>query len=130
MPVDWAEQGAKIERAHIYVAPPDAHMVFLDDHIGLTRGARENHSRPSIDKLFRSVAAMYGSRVIGVLLTGMLEDGVAGLCAIHAAGGMTIVQDPADAEFPDLPSRALVVLEPDRRLPVDAIGAAIAKVAG
>ena len=130
LPIHWAEQGMRSERGHIYVSPPDVHLVFADEHLVLTRTARENHSRPSIDKLFRSAAAVHGSRVIGVLLTGMLHDGVAGLRAIRDAGGMVVVQDPEDAAFPDLPARALLALEPDRILPIDAIGAAILGLTG
>lgn len=125
LPVAWAEQGARVERGRVLLAPPDVHLLLAEDHVHLNRGARENHSRPSIDKLFRSAAAAYGSRTIGVLLTGMLDDGVAGLQAIRAAGGAVIVQDPSDAAFPELPSRALHALKPDRTLPIDAIGGAI-----
>jgi len=125
LPVAWAEQGARIERRRITIAPADVHMTVGDDHVQLSRGPRENHARPSIDKLFRSAAAAHGSRVIAVLLTGMLDDGVAGLRAVRAAGGSVIVQDPLDAAFPELPTRALQVLELDRTLPIDAIGAAI-----
>jgi two-component system, chemotaxis family, protein-glutamate methylesterase/glutaminase len=125
LPVAWAEQGDPVVRGKVYVAPPDVHLLFNDDHLRLSRGARENHSRPSIDKLFRSAAALHGSRVIGVLLTGMLDDGVAGLRAIRDAGGVVIVQDPDDAAFPDLPSRALLAVAPDRTLPVDGIGGAL-----
>jgi two-component system, chemotaxis family, protein-glutamate methylesterase/glutaminase len=130
IPVGWAEQGARVEHGRVLVAPPDVHLLIAEDHVQLTGGARENHSRPSIDKLFRSAAAGYGSRVIGVLLTGMLDDGVAGLRTIRRAGGTVIVQDPADAAFPDLPSHALTALTPDRTLPLDAIGAAIASLVG
>jgi len=130
LPVVWAEQGAPVERGRVVVAPPDAHLVFVDGHIGLSGGAREHHARPSIDKLFRSAAAHHGSRVIGVLLTGMLDDGVAGLKAIRAAGGMVLVQDPADAAFPELPRRALLALEPDQTLALDAIGAALIALVG
>jgi two-component system chemotaxis response regulator CheB len=130
LPVEWAEQGAPIVQGHVFVAPPDSHLLVNADHIQLTKGARENHSRPSIDKLFRSVAAEYTGRVIGVLLTGMLDDGVAGLRAIRDAGGAVIVQDPADAAFPELPWRALKALDPDRVLPIDAIGVALAEMVG
>jgi two-component system, chemotaxis family, protein-glutamate methylesterase/glutaminase len=130
LPVGWAEQGARIERRRIIVAPPDVHLVVADRHVQLTKGARENHARPSINKLFRSAAADYGSRVVGVLLTGMLEDGVAGLQAIRAVGGVVIVQDPLDAAFPELPTRALQVLAPDRTLPIDAIGPAVVALVG
>jgi two-component system chemotaxis response regulator CheB len=125
VPVTWAEQGERFVLGRVYVAPPDAHLIFSDDHIALTRGAREKHSRPSIDKLFRSAAATHAARVIGVLLTGMLDDGVAGLRAIRDAGGRVIVQDPEDAAFPELPSRALLALAPDRVLPIDAIVTAL-----
>lgn len=130
LPVKWAEQGAPIEHRCILVAPPDSHLVVTDHHLALTKGARENHARPSINKLFRSAAAHYGSRVIGVLLTGMLEDGVAGLKAIREAGGIVIVQDPLDAAFPELPTRAIQALAPDQTLPIDAIGGAIIVLIG
>ncbi len=130
LPVAWAEQGARIERGRVLVGPPDVHLLVLEGHAQLTGGARENYARPSIDKLFRSAAASYGSRAIGVLLTGMMDDGVAGLRAIHDAGGAVIVQDPASAAFPELPSRALGAVTPDRVLPIDAIGKAITDLVG
>jgi len=130
LPVAWAEQGAPIEPGRVLVGPPDVHLMLQDDHVLLARTARENHSRPSIDKLFRSAAAVRGSRVIGALLTGMLDDGVAGLCAIRDAGGIVIVQDPLDAAFPDLPAHAVRALVPDQTLPIDAIGSAIVELAG
>jgi two-component system, chemotaxis family, protein-glutamate methylesterase/glutaminase len=130
LPVQWAEQGDRIEHGRAIVAPPDAHLLLSEGHVQLTKGARENHARPSIDKLFRSAAAAYGSRVIGILLTGMLDDGVAGLRAIRDAGGVVIVQEPASAAFPELPSRALLAITPDRVLPIDAIGGAIASLVG
>jgi two-component system, chemotaxis family, protein-glutamate methylesterase/glutaminase len=130
IPVAWAEQGAEVTHGHVLIGPPDVHIVLSEGHVQLTKGARENHARPSIDKLFRSAAAAYGTRVIGVLLTGMLDDGVAGLRAIREAGGAVIVQDPLDAAFPGLPGRALRVLVPDHTLPVDAIGGAISSLVG
>lgn len=120
--VAWAEQGARLERGRVLVAPPDVHLLLEDDHVRLSRSARENHSRPSIDKLFRSAAAVRGSRVIGVLMTGLLDDGVAGLVAIRQAGGFVIIQDPASAAYPDLPATALRTVPPDRLPPLDAIG--------
>lgn len=130
LPVAWAEQGEPIERGTVYVAPPDVHLLFVDDHIRLAKGPRVNHSRPSIDKLFRSAAAIHGAGVIGVLLTGMLEDGVAGLRAIQDAGGVVIVQDPEDAAFPDLPASALRAIEPDYTLALDGIGSVLTALAG
>jgi two-component system, chemotaxis family, protein-glutamate methylesterase/glutaminase len=130
IPVAWAEQGAPIKHGRVLIAPPDTHLLLLERHVHLAGGPRENHSRPSIDKLFRSAAATFGSRVIGVLLTGMLGDGVAGLRAIRDAGGAVIVQDPRDAAFPEMPGRALMAVKPDRTLPIDAIGAAIVEMVG
>jgi two-component system chemotaxis response regulator CheB len=128
--VQWAEQGGAIEPSRVLVAPPDVHMLVLDDHVQLARTARENHARPSIDKLFRSAAATRGNRVIGVLLTGMLEDGVSGLGAIREAGGLVVVQDPLDAAYPDLPTRAIRAVPPDRTLSIDAIGSALVSMVG
>ncbi|MBA2540337.1 MAG: chemotaxis protein CheB [Deltaproteobacteria bacterium] len=130
LPVKWAEQGAPVEKGHIYVAPPNSHLLIVGEHLMLSGGPRENHSRPSIDKLFRSAAAECGSRTIGVLLTGMLDDGVAGLRAIQQAGGLTIVQDPEDADFPELPSRAVSAMTADRVAPVLGIASALAAWVG
>ncbi|MDB4963342.1 MAG: CheB methylesterase [Myxococcales bacterium] len=130
LPVVWAEQGAKIERGKVVVAPPDLHLLVSERHVRLSRGPRENLARPSINKLFRSAAAELESRVIGVLLTGMLSDGVAGLLAIRNAGGVTIVQDPADAAFPELPGNALLAMQPDHVLPVHKIGDVLVRLIG
>lgn len=130
MPVQWAEQGTPVEHGHVYVAPLDVHMLFADRHIALVRGPRENYSRPSINKTFRSAAAHYTQRVIGVLMTGMLDDGVSGLRSIRESGGMTIVQDPADAMYPELPARALQSLRPHHLLPLSSIGPTIVNLVG
>jgi two-component system, chemotaxis family, protein-glutamate methylesterase/glutaminase len=126
LPIEWAQQGDKLERSRIYVAPPDHHLLFSGEHLRLSRGPRENHARPSIDKLFRSAAVEHEGRVIGVLLTGMLDDGVSGLIAIQNAGGITLVQDPDDAAFPELPSRALLAMQPHSVLPLAGVSAALA----
>jgi two-component system, chemotaxis family, protein-glutamate methylesterase/glutaminase len=107
LPVVQAEHGAKIEKAHIYIGSPDRHLMVRDGHIMLGRGPRENMVRPAIDPLFRSAALHYGPRVIGVVLSGLLSDGAAGLNAIHRCGGLTLVQDPADAIADEMPRRAL-----------------------
>jgi two-component system, chemotaxis family, protein-glutamate methylesterase/glutaminase len=127
LPVCWAEQGERIELGHVYIAPPDHHLTIAEDHLRLDNGPPEIHSRPSIDRMFRS-AASRGSRVIGVLLTGMLHDGVDGLREIRKAGGLVIVQDPADAQFPELPTQALRAIKPDYILDLDAIGPALARL--
>jgi two-component system, chemotaxis family, protein-glutamate methylesterase/glutaminase len=127
LPICWAEQGARIELGHVYIAPPDHHLTIAEGHLCLDNGPHEIHSRPSIDRLFRS-AALRGSRVIGVLLTGMLHDGVAGLQEIRKSGGLVIVQDPADAQFPELPTQALRAIQPDYILDLAAIGPALARL--
>lgn len=125
LPVTWAEQGERIACGHVYVAPPDTHLTVHEHHLRLSNGPRENFARPSIDRLFRSAAAHYGARVIGVLLTGMMADGVSGLHAIGESGGHTIVQDPGDAMFSELPSRAIAEMQPDETLPLEQIGPAL-----
>jgi two-component system chemotaxis response regulator CheB len=92
-------------------------VVTSDQRIRLLRGPRENHNRPAIDPLFRSAASAYGPRVIGVILSGVLDDGTAGLQAVKAAGGLAVVQEPVDATFPE-PENALRGVDVDHRLPV------------
>jgi two-component system, chemotaxis family, protein-glutamate methylesterase/glutaminase len=99
-----AAQRTVIRPGLIYMAPPDHHLIVEPGYMRLTRGPRENWARPAIDPLFRSAARAYGPSVIGVILTGMLNDGSAGL---RAVGGIAVVQDPADAAAPDMPWNAL-----------------------
>jgi two-component system, chemotaxis family, protein-glutamate methylesterase/glutaminase len=108
IPVTVAEEGVAVEPGQVWVAPPDHHLLITeDDQISVTRGPRENRARPSINVLFRSAAAWRGSRTIGVLMSGTMDDGVSGLAAIHRCGGVAIVQDPNDAPHSDLVERAL-----------------------
>jgi two-component system chemotaxis response regulator CheB len=97
-------------------------MLVEKDRVVLAQGPRENHARPSIDRLFRSAAAACDGRSIGVLLTGMLDDGVNGLVAIESAGGVTVVQDPADAEYPEMPRSAIATRKIDHVVRLDGIG--------
>jgi len=101
-----------IREGHIYVAPPDRHMLIEDGQVCLSRGPREHFTRPAIDPLFRSAAKTCGSRVIGVVLSGGGSDGAVGLAAIQDAGGVAIVEDPSDAAFPDMPQTAASLCEP------------------
>lgn len=107
LPVRQAENGMKIEPGHIYLAAPDHHLLLSEDRVLLGRGPRENLVRPAIDALFRSAAITHGPRVIGVLLSGLLSDGAAGLNAIKRCGGMAVVQDPTDAVSDEMPRRAM-----------------------
>ncbi|MBV8725190.1 MAG: chemotaxis protein CheB [Candidatus Eremiobacteraeota bacterium] len=102
-----AIDGAPVAPGRIIVAPPDHHLLVEDSVMRVFRGPMENNHRPSIDVLFRSAATTYMNSVCGVLLSGTLDDGVAGLLAIHEAGGKAIVQDPEDAQFPDMPRNAI-----------------------
>lgn len=104
----------EIKPGRIYIAPPDYHLLIeRDERISLWHGPKENNFRPAINPLFRSAAEVYGDRVIGIILTGLLEDGVAGLAWVKRHGGITIIQDPEDAAFPQLPQSAL------RHVPID-----------
>ncbi|HUQ06708.1 MAG TPA: chemotaxis protein CheB [Kofleriaceae bacterium] len=125
LPISWVEQGGPHEHDHVYLAPPDLHVTFSDGHFNLTASAKENYARPSINRLFRSAAAHYGSRTLGVLLTGMLDDGVAGLVAISRVGGGTIVQDPDTALAPELPRNGLSAVPTSRVVPLDRIARSI-----
>jgi len=107
LPVHQAVDGMKFERGHVYLGAPDHHLLLSGDHIQLGRGPRENMVRPAIDALFRSAALHHGPRVIGVVLSGLLSDGAAGLNAIKRCGGTVVVQDPAEAIAAEMPKRAL-----------------------
>lgn len=105
--VSTAEEGEPVHAGHVYVAPADRHLLTIDRSIRLGRGPRENMARPAIDPLFRSVGVEYGSRAIGLVLTGLLDDGAAGLSDLKRCGGLTMVQNPGDAAAPDMPLAAL-----------------------
>jgi two-component system chemotaxis response regulator CheB len=113
--------GESIQPGKIYVAPPDRHLLLEAGRIRLTRGPKENRFRPAVDPLFRSAAYAYGSRVIGVVLSGALDDGTAGLWAIKDRGGIAVVQDPAEAEQASMPRSALANIEVDHCLPISEI---------
>jgi two-component system chemotaxis response regulator CheB len=114
-----AVDGERVKNGMLYVAPPDRHLVIEDDGtLHTPRGPRENRHRPSVDPLFRSAALAYGSNAIGVILSGSLDDGTAGLLAIQRRGGITMVQDPKEAAYPSMPESAIANVKVDHVLPV------------
>jgi CheB methylesterase len=123
------EDGQKIERGRLYVAPPDRHLLIQNAHVRLSRGPRENGHRPAIDPLFRSAARAYGPRVVGVVLSGNLGDGTLGLRTAQDRGGVTIVQDPDEAVYPSMPQHAIDFDSPDHVLPAAEIAAAVTHLA-
>lgn len=122
MPVYAATDGMPIASGNIYLAVPDRHLILTQGHMRLGRGPRENMARPAIDPLFRSAAAAYGPRVIGVILSGLLSDGASGLEAIKRCGGIAVVQDPADAIANEMPLAATMATTIDLSVPSARIG--------
>src|SRR6266705_7032128 len=102
-----ATDGELFKPGRVYIARPDYHLLIKRNSLLVTKGARENRYRPAIDPLFRSAAVTHGPHVIGVILSGMLDDGTAGLASIKKCGGITVVQDPKDAVYPEMPQAAL-----------------------
>lgn len=129
LPVSAAVHGEPIQPGRVYVAVPDRHLVVDRGRVRLVRGPRENRHRPAVDVLFRSAARAYGPRVVGVVLTGALDDGTAGLLAIKRRGGVSIVQDPAEALFPGMPESALRFAPVDHRLFLADIAPTLARIA-
>jgi len=130
LPAVHARDGEAIELGRIYVAPPDFHLAVEDGTIRLSRGPRENGHRPAIDTLFRAAALAYGPQVVGVVLSGALDDGALGARAIKAVGGTTIVQSPEDALYPDMPRSAIALDSPDHVAPVAEIAGLLSELAG
>jgi two-component system, chemotaxis family, protein-glutamate methylesterase/glutaminase len=128
MQVLQASDGERIQTGRIYVAPPDRHVVIRDHHIHLSRGPKEGLQRPSINVTFRSAAEACGERVIGVLLSGMLDDGAAGIWEIAKRKGVTVVQDPAEAPFPSMPLSALTDAIVHHTLTVSEIGGVLTRL--
>ena len=124
-----ARDGEVFVPGQIYVAPPDQHLLLgPGGRTRLTREGRENHARPAIDPLFRSAARYYGPRVIGVILTGALSDGTAGLLAVRAAGGVAVVQDPRDAVVAAMPQTASEIAGADHVVPADRLSALLVEL--
>ena len=118
LPASHPSDGELIQKGRIYVAPPDYHLLVNQGSMRVVRGPQENRFRPAIDALFRSAARAYGTRVVGVVLTGYLDDGTVGLQAVKKRGGVAIVQDPKEAEYPSMAKSALRYVKVDHCLPL------------
>jgi two-component system chemotaxis response regulator CheB len=129
LPARAAVDGERFHHGKVYVAPRDAHLLVERGVIRLERSPKESYSRPSVDVLFRSAALSYGRRVVGVLLTGILSEGTVGLWQIRKHGGITIAQDPAEAEFDDMPRSAIANVPVDCCLQIAAIGRTLVELA-
>ena len=129
MPCYLAIHGAPIEKNTIYIAPPNQHLLVKDDHFILGGGPEENRFRPSIDVLFRSAAVAYSSYAIGIILSGMLNDGTSGMWAIKRSDGICVVQDPNQAEYPEMPLSVIDNMEVDHVVNLEEIGSLIAEIA-
>src|SRR5215510_9797166 len=121
LPAAFARDGDPLSKGQIFLAPPGCHLIADRDRLLLGKGPRENNVRPAIDPMLRSVAACCGSRAVGVVLTGTLADGASGLWALEQCGGITVVQDPADAAFSEMPSNALNRVTPDHVIGLTAL---------
>lgn len=128
LPVAQAEDGMPLRPGTVVLAHPDAHLLVVDDRIVLGRGARENGSRPAHDAMLRSCALARGPRTVGVVLTGLLDDGAAGLRRVHRYGGACLVQDPATADFPSMPRAAQLAVPSARALPLDELTAEVVRL--
>lgn len=128
LPARHPQDGEPIRMGHIYVAPPDKHLLIERDRIHLTSGPKENRHRPAIDPLFRTAARWYGARVIGVILTGSLDDGTVGLLAVKKRGGTAIVEDPESAFCSDMPRNAMETVEVDYVEPLERIPGLLAEL--
>ena len=128
LPAAHVKDGEPIRPGRIYVAPPDHHILLRTGHVHLSRGPRENGHRPAIDPLFRSAAREYASKVIGVVLSGALDDGTAGLVAVKSCGGVAVVQGPSDALYPAMPGNALEHVQVDHVVAAASMGKLLARL--
>src|SRR4051794_26935671 len=128
LPAKHPESGELLRSRHIYVAPPDHHLLLDQDHILLWRGPRENRHRPAINTSFRTAATTFRERVIGVVLSGMLDDGAAGLWWIKKFGGTAMIQDPDESQFSSMPDAALEYVTADHVAPAAQLGKLVARL--
>lgn len=129
LPAVHPHDGDPILHGRIYIAPPDYHLLIEHDTIRLSRGPRENRHRPAVDPLFRTAARFYNRRVVGVILSGTLDDGTAGLQAIKMRGGIAVVQDPEGALYPGMPKSAIENVQTDYVLPIHNIAPMLVRLA-
>jgi two-component system chemotaxis response regulator CheB len=128
IPVRFAKDGETLQKRVAYLAPPDRHLLFEDGHLQLSRGPRENFTRPAVDPLFRSAAELFGPLAIGIVLSGNLSDGTAGLWEIKRRGGIAIVQKPDEAEYPGMPSSAAEHVDVDYCIGINEMGGLVSKL--
>jgi two-component system chemotaxis response regulator CheB len=128
LPVVVARDGAELVPGTIHVGPPDRHLELSDRTIRLTTSPPQDYHRPSIDRLFSSAAESLGTRAIGVVLSGCLDDGSLGLAAIVRYGGTALVQDPDSAAYPDMPASALLAVPQAVRVPIAELSAALVRL--
>ena len=129
LPAGHVRDGQPIERSSIYVAPPDHHLLIKDGQMRTVRGPKENGHRPAIDPLFRTASAAYGRRVVGVILSGNLDDGTAGLAEVKRMGGVALVQDPSETPYPGMPRSAIKNVAVDDVLSLQEIAEAVVQLA-
>jgi len=122
LPARHPRDGEALEAGQIYVAPPDCHLLLDGERVAVKKGPKENRSRPAVDALFRSAAYTHGEGVIGVVLSGLLDDGTSGLWTIKRLGGTAVVQQPEDAQYDSMPRSALQHVDVDHVLPAEELG--------
>lgn len=130
LPAAHAHDGEPIRHGRIYVAPPDYHLLLHHGAVRVVRGPRENGHRPAVDPLFRTAAKVYGARVVGVVLSGALDDGTAGLAAVRQRGGVAVVQDPDDARYDSMPRSALENVGADHCLALADVAPTLVRLSG
>ena len=123
-----ASDGMGIQKGHLYVAPPEHQLMFAGSQLKVSRGSNKTRYRPSIDVLFKSAAANFGYRTIGIILTGLFGDGTLGMEAIKSRGGICIIQDPGEAKFSDMPLNVLKKVKVDHQAPLKEISGILQEI--
>ena len=128
LPASHPQSNEQLKQGRVYVAPPNRHLVIEDGNMSLNTGPTENRHRPAIDPMFRSAATAFDGKTIGVVLTGTLDDGAAGLWEIKKRGGIAVVQAPDDATHPDMPISAIKSVAVDHVVPIKEMGALLSQL--